>query len=925
MQSHPMAGTARARVASETQLPYRFIAIVGVVLAAAIYSVIATAQATSPVFRFYNIQKGTHFYTMSTAERDHVIVTYPQFVYEGAVFSAYAQQTGDALPVYRFYNNLTGTHFYTISESEKSYVQQTYPQFIFEGPAYYAPALNAIDGRTGLFRFYNNQTGAHFYTTSASERDHVIQTYPQFIYEGVAYYVYTSGSPGGPGGNVPPKITLAASASAVAVPGQVTLTATASDDDGQVVKVIFYNGSFKLTEMASEPYSLTVNLTSAGDYTYTAVAVDDKGASTTSAAVTVHAAAGGGGGNIPPKIALAVSSTSINAPGPVTLTANASDDDGVVTKVTLYQNGIKIIDLTTAPYVYTVMLNTAGTYAFTAQATDDKGATTTTAPVSVTAIVNTPPPPVNVAADIYRLLNQGTFGFSQTEAARVSQMGITAWVNDQFTQPMSGYPDAVFNVLQLAQTVNCGQKDANGVNYPNTAPQFICYRDNLTPTKVQRMFFTNAVQQPDQLRQRVAWALSQIDVISTAMQNLAIAYPMTRYQNILFQEAFGNFESLLNRITLSPSMGYWLTMVNNDKGNLVTGRVANENYAREILQLFSIGLVELNQDGTPLLDNSGNQIATYGQNEIKEFAKVFTGWTFPKPGTVTTGKNPANYELPMVTYLNGHDTGAKTLLPGPNQNIPAGQTELKDITDAVHNIFMHPNVGPYIGRALIQHLVTSNPSPAYVSRVAAVFNNNGSGVRGDMKAVVRAILLDPDARGNAPEGDPAFGQLRAPVLMHTAMMRALNVNTDGAALSALTGALGQPLYSSPTVFNYFPADFTIPGTVLDGPEFGIHNTTTSVTRTNQVYTMIYSGLNPDPTVPNAVGTKIITTPFEALASTPAAMVDSMNKVLMGGTFPPSKAAIIVNQVSTIPATNALERARVGLYLMLTSYDFQVQH
>ena len=904
---------------SASAVTWRF--MVAATLAATILAQGAFAQTLTPVNRFYNLSTGTHFYTISPTERDYVIAHYPVFVYEGPVFTAYTTPVPGTVAVNRFYDVQTGTHFYTISPDEIAYIKAHYPQYLFEGPVYYVPPVAASDGRTALYRFYNNLTAAHFYTASSVERDHVIATYPQFVYEGIAYYVYgVPAAPGNPGSSAP-KISLAASAATVPVPGQLTLTATASDVGGQIVQVTFYQGTSALTQMTSPPYTYTLNITTAGDYTYSAVAVDNLGATTSSPAVTVHA---GTVTNQPPVVALAASTTTITAPGQVTLTANATDPDGTVANVSFYQSGVRMITLTVAPYVYTVPLPNAGTYSFTAQATDNLGATATSAPVSVQANGGAPPPPPTASVDIYRLLNQATFGFTQTEAARVQSMGIPAWIDDQFTQPISGYPDANYTILSLVTTPACTNVDpTTKVALPPADPRNICYRDNLTPTRVQRNFFTNAVSQPDQLRQRVAWALSQILVISTVDHDLSIAYPMTRYQNILFQNAFGNFETLLNQITLSPSMGYWLTMVNNDKGNPATGREPNQNYAREIMQLFSIGLVELNLGGDPILDATGQPIPTYDQNTIAQFANIFTGWTYPKPGVATTTKNPPDYEVPMVTYLNGHETAAKVLLPGVNQNIPANQTALQDIQAAIHNIFMHPNVGPFIGQQLIQHLVTSNPSPAYVSRVATVFNNNGAGVRGDMQAVVKAILMDPEARGGA--APDTFGQLREPALMVTAILRALSVPTDGAGLSARTGTLGQPIYSSPTVFNYFPIDYTIPNTTLSGPEFGNHNSYTSVQRQNQVYSLVYQGIAADPTVPNPVGTFINTKPYEALAANPAAMVDALNQALMGGTLPASAAQIIVNSVTLVPATNVVERARMAIYQMASSFHFQVQH
>jgi uncharacterized protein (DUF1800 family) len=901
----------------------RLIALAVIVLAPLLMATAALGQ-TSPVYRFYNLQRGTHFYTISTSERDFVIATYPSvFVYEGPVFSAYTTQVPGTVGVTRFYNIQTGTHFYTISPDEIAYIQTHYPQFILEGVVYYVPPVMASDGRTDLFRFFNTQTATHFFTASTIERDYVLAHFPQFVYEGTVYYVYNA-APGGvpPPGPPPatPVVSLVTSVTSSPVPGQVTLTVTATSAGGPITKVMFYQGPTLLTTLTTAPYTYTVPLTVAGTYSYSAVAVDSKGASGTSNAITVYA----GMQNQPPTVALAASSNTVTAPAQVTLTANASDPDGIVTMVSIYQGGTKLIDLTTAPYVYTVALANAGDFPFTALATDDKGATALSAPISVHVNPAGPPPTPGTPSDIYRLLNQATFGFTQSEAARVNSMGISAWIDDQFTQPMSGYPDANYTVLQLNTSANCTNTDPVTMKgLPANDPRAICYRDNLTPTKVQRDFFTNAVSQPDQLRQRVAWALSQIMVISTVDHDLAIAYPMTRYQNILFNNAFGNFETLLNQITLSPSMGYWLTMINNDKGNPATGREPNQNYAREIMQLFSIGLIELDQGANPILDATGQPIQTYDQNTIAQFANVFTGWTYPKPGVVTTTKNPADYEVPMVTYVGGHETAAKTLLPGPNQNIPANQTPLQDITAAVHNIFMHPNVGPFIGKQLIQHLVTSNPSSAYISRVAGVFNNNGSNVRGDMQAVVKAILMDPEARGGA--APDTFGQLREPVLMMTAILRALSVPTDGAGLSARTSPLGQPVYSSPTVFNYYPIDYTIPNTSLAGPEFGNHNSFTSVQRQNQVYSLVYQGIAIDPTVPNAVGTIINTAPFQAIAANPAAMVDAINQALMGGTLPANAAQIIVNSVTQVPVANTLERARMAIYQMASSFHFQVQH
>ena len=289
------------------------------------------------------------------------------------------------------------------------------------------------------------------------------------------------------------------------------------------------------------------------------------------------------------------------------------------------------------------------------------------------------------------------------------------------------------------------------LNVQFSMPPNICYPaplkdDNITT--LEQRFFVCAVSREDQLRQRVAFALSQILVASSNKVNDTTG--MTMWQNMFLKDAFGNFYDLLKDVTLSPVMGNYLDMVNNDKPNPATGTSANENYAREVLQLFSIGLEQLNPDGTMQLDGSNNPIPTYSLDTVTNFARVFTGWTYP--GGSFGG--PPKYSGPMIPVDSHHDTGSKTLLNG--FVVPAGGTTQADMDLALQNIFNHPNVGPFICKQLIQHLVTSNPSPEYVGRVVAVFNNNGANVRGDLKAVVTAILLDSEARrGDDPDSSPS--------------------------------------------------------------------------------------------------------------------------------------------------------------------------
>jgi uncharacterized protein (DUF1800 family) len=740
--------------------------------------------------------------------------------------------------------------------------------------------------------------------------------------------------------NQPPTVSLASSSTSLVIDSTpATLTATASDPDGTISKVEFYNGATLISTDTTSPYTATFTPTVAGAFSITAKAYDNQNASTTSSPVTIQVAAA----PLLPRISLSMSNT-LFAPGAsVTLTgtAAATATGATVTRVSFYMNGAKLVDVTAAPYTTTVPLPNAGNYLFYAEVMDSVGQIVRT--LNQKAVVQTAPAIATTDPDIWRLLNQATFGASQAEAARVVSLGIPGWINDQLTKPISGYPDTKYNRIQLTSTPDCTTTKPSGTAYPSDSPQAVCARDQLTLAMVQRDFFTNATYGSDQLRQRVAWALSQIVVTSANEPDLSFAHVMSRYQNIMFNNAFGNYETLLRQVTYNPAMGNYLDMVNNDRAPApptTSTRVPNENYAREIQQLFSVGLYELKSDGTPLLDANNQPIPTYDQTDIAEFAKVFTGYTYANSLTQTTanGKQNPYYGAPMVPYpttsTTGHDPNAKTLLgvlpnPAVPTVLPAGQTGQQDIDAAVHNVFMHLNTGPFVAKQLIQRLVTGNPSPAYVARIAAVFADNGSGVRGDLAAVVKAILLDQEARG-AVKTAADFGQLREPVLAVTGVVRALNGLTDGARLAGLTGNLGQQPYYSPTVFNYFMPDAKVPGTAILGPEFGIHTTVTAVGRANLIYSLVYGGFGPDTTVPDASGTKLFLAPFEAIADNPAAMVSLVNQTLAGGQFPVTLEPTIVTAVNAIAvsspptAQQRTDRARMAVYLMASSYDYQVQ-
>ena len=511
-------------------------------------------------------------------------------------------------------------------------------------------------------------------------------------------------------------------------------------------------------------------------------------------------------------------------------------------------------------------------------------------------------PPTPGAADVVRLLDQTTFGPTDATVAAVTTQGLATWVDAQLATPTTGY--AAIGYVDPNSAVGCP-----------TGSVATCYRDNYTAFPVQLQFFRNALTGADQLRQRVAFAYSQIFVISSI--DIKPTYGVRAYQQMLLDNAFVNYRQLIERVTLQPAMGDYLDMVNNDKPSATVQ--ANENYGREVLQLFSLGLAKLNADGTPMTDANGVAIPTYDQSVVTAFARAFTGWTYaPLAGATAKWTDPVNYIGDMVAFDAHHDVAAKTILNG--QVLPAGQTAAKDLSDALDAIYNHPNVGPYIGRQLIQALVTSNPSPAYVARITAVFNDNGSGVRGDMKAVVRAIVLDTEARGNV-KSDANYGKLRDPVVMSASVARAFNATSDGEYLSSQAAAMGQSVYTPPSVFSFYPPDNPLPGAAtLQAPQFGVENTTTAVAQYNYVYALLNTtnGIGADSTVTGATGTQVNLTALAALAATPAAMVDKLDALMTHTTLNTTEKNAIVTAVNAVSATDTLGRARMAAYLVAVS-------
>jgi uncharacterized protein (DUF1800 family) len=511
----------------------------------------------------------------------------------------------------------------------------------------------------------------------------------------------------------------------------------------------------------------------------------------------------------------------------------------------------------------------------------DPGASTS-GQLMATIVGNTPI--VSQAAAV-RFLEQSTFGPTPELVTQVQLTGFDPFLQAQIAAPVSAYPVPAVTDTGLG--------------------------------KVQNQFFLNGVNDADQLRQRIAFALNEIWVVGENKVNDPTGY--TNYMQALTNDALGNYYDVMKDITLTPAMGHWLDMVNNDKP--ATGQHANENYARELMQLFTLGLSNLNSDGTQILDGSGNPIPTYTQNDVMALGRSFTGWTYPTmPGATLLKHNPSYYGGPMVPFETNHDTGAKTFLGQP---VAAGQSAEQELDSVLTIIFNHPNMPPFVCQQLIEKLVTSNPSPAYVSRVAAAFTSGkyqsyGSGKRGDMQAVAAAIVLDDEARrGDSPTTAVASdGKLREPVVMMVGLARAFHAATDGTGFTGYSGNMSQSLFNSGSVFNFFPPQSLIPGTNLNGPEFAIFNTASSLNRVNFINTLVYGKISSTTTLDF---TPVIN------AGTPAQMVTWLNNLFLHGTMSSQMNTSITTAIGAVSSTDTTNQAKTAIYLVTSSSQYQVQH
>ncbi|HVT60319.1 MAG TPA: DUF1800 family protein [Thermoanaerobaculia bacterium] len=518
------------------------------------------------------------------------------------------------------------------------------------------------------------------------------------------------------------------------------------------------------------------------------------------------------------------------------------------------------------------------------------------------------PPPPPTQSDAARFLLQATYG-PQTSAdiAALSSdaRGFGPWFASQFAQPL---------VSHLA--------------YVDAAR---AAGENISSDQVMESFWKQAATGPDQLRQRVALALSEIVVVSDQSSNI-VPDGLAHYLDLLEADAFGNFRQLLSDVTLDPTMGVYLNMLANDKGDPANGINPNENYAREINQLFSIGLYKLNPNGTLILDAFGLPVPTYNQDVIKGFAQVFTGWTFAG-GDHSDPNNffyvTESWRAPMEAWPEHHSPGQKLLLDG--RVLPAGQTPRQDLDQALDVIFNHPNVGPFICRELIQRLVSSNPSPAYVYRCGQAFANNGQGVRGDMKAVVQAILTDYEARSTTFLGRPGYGHLREPIVREGALLRALHFTppADGKwriyDLSDPQYGVNQNPLRAPTVFNFFEPSYVQPGPIaqagLVAPEFKITTETSIFGTANHFLSIIYNGEASDPYA--------IHPDYSSLVGlSDAALLDYLNLVLMANAMAPETRSILRTALADpgfSDPNDATVRVKNLIWLIVLSPEFSAQN
>lgn len=514
-------------------------------------------------------------------------------------------------------------------------------------------------------------------------------------------------------------------------------------------------------------------------------------------------------------------------------------------------------------------------------------------------------------ADAARFLQQAQFASTREDIAALRGTSYAAWLQQQLGRPrgQTGW--------DWLEARGYGADDANTYCFSSYPADFMVWQQLLGGE--------------DPVRRRMALALSEFFVVSTTQVSMTwISHAMAHWWDILVGHAFGNFRDLLEAVSLSPAMGVFLNTRGNQKENN-KGRVPDENYAREVMQLFTIGLYQLNADGSVKTDGAGRALESYAQEDVTNLARVFTGYVFDADPNFTSRSGhsipPRSYaRRPMRLDASKHSMLEVRFL---GTTIAAGTPGPQALRLALDTLFNHPNVGPFFGRQMIQRLVTSNPSPAYVARVAAAFNNNGAGVRGDLRAVWAAVLLDDEARDPARLGDSMHGKLREPLLRFIQWARTFGAVSAAGSwkifdLSDAANRLGQSALRAPSVFNFFRPGYVPPSTGLAdqravAPEFQLVNESSVGGYLNFMQGVIQNGIHcPRPSVPEAAYTdyqydvKARYSAELARVTDPVALIDHLNLVLCAGQLPVSQRSLMVDALKAMvyeQPTSMTEEAR----------------
>jgi uncharacterized protein (DUF1800 family) len=536
--------------------------------------------------------------------------------------------------------------------------------------------------------------------------------------------------------------------------------------------------------------------------------------------------------------------------------------------------------------------------------------------------------------DAARFLMQSQFSASDAEIVAVRSKGYSAWLNEQFAAPAS---TTGFDWLNAR-----GYGDVNSLNFFDAS-----YPGDY-------MIWNQLMTSSDAVRTRVALALSEFFVVSlTGLDFSWRSHAIAAWWDLLVSNAFGNYRKLLEDVTLNPAMGYYLNTKGNRKENTATGRAPDENYGREVMQLFTLGLYQLNLDGTEKRDATGNKLESYTQSDITNIARIFTGWDFDQTQNVNTVVPVSNRTIPNTVYTRipmrltaaNHSTLAATFL---GTTVPVNTEGVAALKTALDTLFNHPNVGPFFGKQMIQRLVTSNPSAAYVARVASAFNNNGAGVRGDLQAVFAAVLLDDEARGPAGLAQNGFGKLREPIVRMVQWGRTFGIASARGSwkmgdTSNPATQLGQSPLRAPSVFNFFRPGYVPPSTALSAsltpaPEFQLVNESSVGGYLNGMQGVIRNGIFVNaPDLPqsasNATNGYDITVSYAAelgLVLDATALVKRLNRLLCAGQMSVANQTLIVTALNTTAltatSTDSAKRDRVAaaVLLVMASSEYLIQ-